>query len=229
MAKAVFITATGTDVGKTYISSLIVKKMKELSKNICYYKPVLSGAIKKDGELYAGDVEYVKEVSLLKEDTLNMVSFVYEYPASPHLSSRLEKKFFNMEKCRSDFNNLSNKYDYILVEGAGGIICPLYYENKKLILLEDIIKELSLSVILVSSCGLGAVNNALLSIEYIRSKNIGIEGIIFNNYEGSLIEQDNIEFIQEVSSVPVLSVVKKGDGDINIENIEKIFLQVGRK
>ena len=59
MTKAIFVTATGTDVGKTYISALIVKKIRELGYNCGYFKPALSGAIEKDGKLIPGDCDFV--------------------------------------------------------------------------------------------------------------------------------------------------------------------------
>lgn len=225
MAKSIFITGTSTDIGKTYVSALIVKALKNSGKNICYYKPALSGAEIINGSIYAGDAEYVKKVSGIDEDTNNIVSFIYEYPASPHLSARLENNLFSMDKCVYDYNNLCSKYDYILAEGAGGIICPFYYENNKVVMTEDIIKRLSLPAVLVSSCGLGSINSAMLSINYIKSNGIDLKGIIFNGYKGSLIEEDNIKFIKEYSNVPVLAVVNYGDSEINIkgEVLESIF------
>lgn len=218
MAKSVFITGTSTDAGKTYVSALIVKALKKAGKNICYYKPALSGAEIVDNKIYAGDAEYVKKISGIDEKTENIVSFIYKYPASPHLSARLENNLFNLDKCAEDFNKLSNKYDYILVEGAGGIICPFYYEDNKLIMTEDIIKKLSLPAVLVSSCGLGSINSAVLSIDYMKSRGIYIKGIIFNGFRGGLIEEDNIKFIENYTNVPVLSVVKYGDSEIDIED-----------
>ncbi len=74
MSKSIFITGTGTDIGKTYVSALIMKKMINENMNSCYFKPVLSGAEKRQGRIYAGDIEYVKEISGLNEDTKNMGS-----------------------------------------------------------------------------------------------------------------------------------------------------------
>ena len=71
MTKAIFVTATGTDVGKTYISALLVKKMRESGYNCGYYKPVLSGAEIIDGKLVAGDCDYVKRIAGLPEPHMN--------------------------------------------------------------------------------------------------------------------------------------------------------------
>lgn len=221
MSKSIFITGTGTDIGKTYVSALIMKKMINENMNACYFKPVLSGAERRQGRIYAGDIEYVKEISGLNEDTKNMGSFIYEYPASPHLAAKLENKPFNMEKVVNSYNKLSEKYDYILIEGAGGIFCP-FTDAYKPIYTKEIIKSLNTSCILVSNTGLGAINNAMLSVYYMRDKKIDIKGIIFNDYKDSLIEQENIKFITENSKLRLLAVVNHKDNNINID-LKNIF------
>lgn len=221
MSKSIFITGTGTDIGKTYISALIMKKMIRENMNACYFKPVLSGAEKKDGKIYAGDIEYVKEISGLKEDADNMGSFIYEYPASPHLSAKLENNPFNMEKVVQDYNKLSEKYDYILIEGAGGIFCP-FTDDFEPVYTKEIINALNTSCILVSNTALGAINNIMLSIYYMRDKQINIKGLIFNGYKDSLIEQENIKFITKHSGIKLLAVVKYKDNNINID-LKNIF------
>lgn len=216
MSKPVFITGTGTDIGKTYVSALIMKKLINDNMNACYFKPVLSGAEKKDGQIYAGDIEYVKKVSGLKEDTKNLGSFIYEYPASPHLSSKLENKPFNMEKVIYNYNKLSIKYEYILIEGAGGIFCP-FSDDDNPILTKDIIKALNCSCILAANTMLGAINNTMLSVYYMKNYNIDIKGIIFNGYTSSLIERDNIDFIIKHTGLKLLSVVNHNDNNIDID------------
>ncbi len=206
MSKSIFITGTGTDIGKTYVSALIMKQMINENMNACYFKPVLSGAEKRQGRIYAGDIEYVKEISSLKEDTNNMGSFIYEYPASPHLSARLENKSFNMEKVVNDYEKLSEKYEYVLIEGAGGIFCP-FTDDSEPVYTKEIIKALNTSCILVTNTTLGAINDVMLSIYYI----------IFNNYKDSLIEQENIKFIIKHSMLKMLAVVNHKDSSINID------------
>ncbi len=216
MSKSIFITGTGTDIGKTYVSALIMKQMINENMNACYFKPVLSGAEKRQGRIYAGDIEYVKEISSLKEDTNNMGSFIYEYPASPHLSARLENKSFNMEKVVNDYEKLSKKYEYILIEGAGGIFCP-FTDDSEPVYTKEIIKALNTSCILVANTTLGAINDVMLSIYYMRDNQIDIKGIISNNYKDSLIEQENIKFIIKHSMLKLLAVVNHKDSSINID------------
>ena len=75
MTKTLFITATGTDIGKTYVSALIVKKMREEGYNCGYFKPVLSGVIEKDGKLIESDCNYVAAIAKLPEKADDCVTY----------------------------------------------------------------------------------------------------------------------------------------------------------
>ncbi len=213
MTKGIFVTGVGTDVGKTFISGLLVKKLKEEGLNTGYYKPVLSGMTSKE----TSDVGYVKEIANLDTSFDEMVSFYYKASLSPHLASRIEGNFVDLELIRKDFANIGKKFDFIVVEGAGGIICPIKYEEDAKIFLEDIIKVLNLETILVTSSKLGSINETILSIEYLKSKNIKIKGIIVNMYEDSIMDNDNILMMEELSQVPILAKVEKSSKNIKEE------------
>ena len=122
MTKAIFITATGTDVGKTYISALIVKKLRELGYNCGYFKPALSGAEVVDGKIIPGDCDYVLKQSGINVPTENYVSYIYKTAVSPHLASEIENNPIKIEKIKSDFERIKKEFDYVVVEGAGGIV-----------------------------------------------------------------------------------------------------------
>ncbi len=88
VCKSIFVTATGTDVGKTYISGLLVKKMRDLNFNCGYYKPALSGAIRQeDGSLLPGDCDFVVRTSGLNVKPEDCVTYCFEEAVSPHLAA----------------------------------------------------------------------------------------------------------------------------------------------
>lgn len=223
MTKAIFVTATGTDVGKTYISALIVKKMRQLGFNCGYYKPALSGAEYVDGKLIPGDCAYVVKISGLNEAPQDYVSYTFKTAVSPHLAAEIENNPIKLEKIKSDFNKIKSKYDYLVVEGAGGIICPFNMEDK--LILPDVIKALGLDIVIVSTAKLGSINSAVLTVEYAKQKGINIAGIILNNYdENDFMQRDNKQQIEKLSGIPIITEVKTGDLDINID--ETIFKKV---
>ena len=216
MSRGLFITGTGTDVGKTYVAALIVKKLKESGLNVSYYKAALSGAEHVDGRLVAGDAEYVRMIAGLDKPLYKEVSFIFENAVSPHLAAKLENKQVEMDVIKNDYVKLSNIYDYLIVEGSGGVICPLRYDEK-IIMLEDVIKELDLSVLIVANAGLGTINATVLTVEYLKSKNIKIEGIILNNFhKGDVMEEDNLTMIEKLTSIRVIGVVDSNQKEINI-------------
>lgn len=99
----------------------------------------------------------------------------------------------------------------MIIEGCGGIVCPLRMDDKT-VMLEDIIKLIGADIIIVASSGLGTINSTVLTVEYARSKGIGIKGIILNRYdEYDAMHQDNKRKIEELTQIPVLTCVADGD------------------
>lgn len=219
--KAIFVTGTGTDVGKTYITALLLKKIRELGINAGYFKAALSGI----ESIEDSDVGIVKKIAGLHDDIDDIVSYKYMNAVSPHLAGKIEGNPVEIQKIKEDYKRISKKYDYLLVEGSGGIICPLRYDDKK-IMLEDIIKEFDLEVIVVSNAVLGSINACVLTISYLKSKNIGIKGIIINNYEQSQMQDDNIYMMEELTGIKILAKVEKNADSIKVgkDCIENIFV-----
>lgn len=216
MSKGIFIVGTDTDIGKTYVTALIIKKLRESGINAGYYKAALSGAEEIDGRLVAGDAKYVCDIANIPEDPNDCVSYIYKNAYSPHLAAILEGNHLDMEVVNEDFARSAVKYEYITVEGSGGIVCPIQYD--KHIFLEDIIKELNLSTILIADAGLGTINSVVLTVEYMKNRNIPINGIIFNNYHfGSIMEENNIKMVEEITGIKVIAKVRENDTDLDID------------
>lgn len=228
MTKGVFITATGTDVGKTFISALIVKKMRDLGFNCGYYKPALSGAELKNGKLIPGDCEFVLKTAGINADPSDFASYIFKTAVSPHLAAEIEGVSIKKDKIQKDFQDKKAEYNYLVVEGAGGIICPFNLKDEQIIL-PDVIKLLGLDVVIVSGAELGSINNAVLTVEYIKNCGINIKGIILNKYnENDFMQRDNKEQIERLTGVKVIAEVKENENDINIEKEEilSIFKEI---
>ena len=226
MGKALFITGTGTDIGKTYVTGLIVKKLAEYGKNPGYYKAAMSGNDRRpDGSLIPGDALFVKQCSGIRQPLEEMCPYVYENAYSPHLASRIEGNPVEMDIVKKGFKAVSEKYDYITVEGSGGILCPICFDERK-IQLEDIIKELNLSSIIIADAGLGTINSVVLTAAYMKAKNMPVKGIIFNHYHpGNVMEEDNIFMCEYMTGLPILGKVQDGADqlDIDIHVLESLY------
>ena len=218
MSKALFITGTGTDTGKTYITGLIVKKLQEAGKNPAYYKAAMSGNDRHpDGTLIPGDALTVQTMSGIQQSLTSMCPYVYEHAYSPHLSSRLEGHPVVMDVVKQGFTDVIADYDYVTMEGSGGILCPICFDEAR-IQLEDVIKGLRLSSILIADAGLGTINSVVLTAEYMKARHLPLKGIIFNHYHpGDVMEDDNIFMCEHLTGLPTLAKVQDGDTELDMD------------
>ena len=217
MSKNIFITATGTDIGKTYVSALIVKKMREAGFNCGYFKPVLSGVEEKDGKLVKSDCNYVVDTAKIPTTADECVSYWWKEAVSPHLAAKRAGMEIDIAKIKSDFDKKNSEYDYLLIEGAGGITCPLRLENGEKYILKDLIKKLNAPIIIVADGGLGTINSTLLTVEYARANGIKIAGIILNNYDkDSFMQQDNLKQVEYLTGIKVVATVARNQNDIEL-------------
>ena len=229
MSKALFVTGTGTDTGKTYITGLIVKKLQEAKKNPAYYKAAMSGNDRRpDGTLIPGDALAVQTMSGIDQSLTSMCPYVYEHAYSPHLASRLEGNPVVMDVVTHGFADVTAVYNYVTVEGSGGILCPICFDEAR-IQLEDVVKELHLSSILIADAGLGTINSVVLTAEYMKTHGLPLKGIIFNHYHpGDVMEDDNIFMCEHMTGLPTLAKVQDGDTelDMNIDALCALYDEV---
>ncbi len=218
MSRSLFVTGTGTDIGKTYVAGLIVKKLADEGKNAAYYKAAMSGNDRKDdGTLIPGDALFVQQISGIKQPLEEMCPYIYENAYSPHLASRIEGHPVEMSVVKAGYEDVCKKYDYVTMEGSGGILCPICFDEAK-IQLEDVIKELDMPSIIIADAGLGTINSVVLTVEYMKAHELPVKGIIFNNYHlGNVMEDDNIYMCEYMTGLPTLAKVKPGDTELEID------------
>ena len=222
MSKKIFVTGTGTDVGKTFIAALMIKKLRDNGISAGYYKAAASGD---EIENIPSDAFYVKKIAGLNCDMKNFVSYSYTESVSPHLAAKIFNRPIEFSVIKSAFAAAEKNFDYLTVEGSGGIICPLRFDDK-ILMLDDVIKNLNLSVVVVVDSKLGEINSAVLTIEHLIYKKIPVKGLIFNRFdEKNLLHVDNKNVIENLTSLPVIATVKKNatDLDISIEKLTAIY------
>ncbi|MBO4796313.1 MAG: dethiobiotin synthase [Verrucomicrobia bacterium] len=219
MGKSLFITGTGTDVGKTYVTALIVKKLRDSGRNAGYYKAAISGA-ERDGQgnLLPGDALYVNETARIGEQTSRLVSYVYPEAVSPHLAAKINSLPIDFQKVARDFQSARERYDYLTMEGSGGIVCPLRWDDQEHLGLDDLVHKLGLSVLVVAHAGLGTINSTVLTIEHLRMREIPVKGILLNHFHpGDLMEEDNRRMVTEMTGVPVLAVIQENAAELEMD------------
>ena len=214
MGKSLFITGTGTDIGKTYVTGLIVKKLRDAGLRAGYYKAALSGAeVAADGTLLPGDALHVARVAGLGTEDTN-VSYIYRDAVSPHLAAQIEGRPMDFGKVEQDYRMAKERTDYLTVEGSGGIICPLRWDAEEHVILDDLVLRLGLSALVVADAGLGTINAAVLTAEHLKMRGIPLKGFVFNNWTGGTMQEDNVKMVEALTGAPVLARVERGAADL---------------
>ena len=229
MSKGLFITGTGTDLGKTYIAGLIVKKLADAKQSAAYYKAAMSGNDRRaDGSLIPGDALFVQKTAGISQPLEEMCPYVYEHAYSPHLASRIEGHPVQMDVVKAGYYKVCSAYDFVTMEGSGGILCPICFDEAK-IQLEDVIRELHLPSILIADAGLGTINSVVLTVEYMKAKNLPVKGIIYNHYHGNDVMEDyNIFMCEYMTGLPTLAKVKDGDTELamDVQDLMALYEEV---
>ena len=211
--KGLYILGTGTDVGKTYITALWLKRLREAGHDVAYYKAAVSGA----PSITESDAGYVKQVAGLSQADDTLLSYVFDEAVSPHLAARHEGKVIDRTVVNKNFCHVARAHAYTTVEGSGGIICPLHVTDTELYMLEDVVKDLNLPTIVVATAALGTINSTVLTIHYLQSKGIPVKGIIVNHYTGNPMEEDNCVMMERLTGTPVLDRVGPGQTSLHMD------------
>lgn len=224
--KAIFITGTDTGVGKTIVSLGIALILKKRGIDVGVMKPIQCGG---------KDAEFLKKNLDLKERIKFINPFFAKEPLSPHIAFKRAGKNINIQKIKQAFQALQDKHDFVIVEGAGGLLVPI----KENYFISDLIRELNLPIILVSRLGLGTINHTLLSIRQAQDLGINILGIIFNNVDKKfgVAEKTNPDTIarladgvQVLGALPYLRDLTKENILRNIKdiNLKPIFMYTNK-
>ena len=220
--RGLFVTGTGTDIGKTYVSAAIARELTKKNLKLAYYKAAVSGS----DCIEHSDVGYVRDHANIKQSTESLLSYLYEKPLSPHLAGRGENRFAKLDKILEKFNALRDNYDYVLSEGAGGIICPVVWEKDCHLMYLDILKAMKLPCVVVADAGLGTINHTVLTISYLNANDVKVQGVILNKFDkNSIMHQDNLSMIEQISNVKVIATLADGKQDLELldKNMEDYF------
>ncbi|WP_342601260.1 dethiobiotin synthase [Psychrobacillus sp. FSL H8-0483] len=199
-----WVVGTDTDVGKTFITTLFMRHLQIQGNKVTPYKPVQTGEVEDKGRYYYHDTTTYLKYSLqpLAKEALNTYSF--STPASPHFAAELEGETINAHRLLKDIDKLKLDYDTVICEGAGGLYVPLHSDTTLTLL--DVIEESTLPVILVTNTKLGTINHTLLSVNALKARNIDLLGIVFNQFEQSALEKNNIDTIRRFVKVPTVFI-----------------------
>ncbi len=168
MTKRIFVTATNTNIGKTYTTKLLLKEFASRGLSVGVIKPIETGVL--DGYATDGEelLECVKELNpkLWHLEVEDIVPITYEAAAAPFVASNNTP--LDIKKIKNKIEEMEASCDIVVIEGAGGLYVPID-DNTMMI---DLIKYFKASALLVTHCSLGCINDTLLSKKALEDKNI---------------------------------------------------------
>jgi dethiobiotin synthetase len=213
--KGLFITGTDTGVGKTVIAGAIAAYLREQGKDVGVMKPAETGCRKMTStqakkyaggsakcvgsELYPVDAAFLKEASG-SADPLDLICpYRFAEPLAPAVAAKRAGVKIKTALIRENLKVIAARHDFVIVEGAGGLMVPLY--GKYLYL--DLAAELDMRLVIVGRAGLGTINHTLLTLHAARSRGLKISGIILNNNSksGGIAEDTNLGAIKSLSGI----------------------------
>ena len=221
----VFITGTDTGVGKTVIAAGLALVLRERGMRVGVMKPVASGCTGEGKRLVSVDAAYLMEAAENEHPYLtNPLRF--RNPLAPSVASVIEKKEVPIERILKAYRELQTYYDFVIVEGIGGLLVPLTKEY----FVSNLIHEFGLPIVIVARGGLGTINHTLLTVDAAAIRGFEIRGIIFNRMPRvnfSIAEITNPKVIHDITGIPILGTLPELD-DVDVEtcrfgNLKEVF------
>lgn len=191
-----FVSGIDTNIGKSYATAYLARLWNEQGRRTITQKFIQTG----NPAGYSEDIELHRRLmgtGYLPEDEQGLTKpEIFTYPASPQLAARLDNRAIDFDRIRRATCELSERYDAVLVEGAGGLMVPL---TEELLTIDYIARE-QYPLIFVTSGKLGSINHTLLSFEAIQKRGIVLDTVLYNLYptvEDKTIQEDTMNFIRQ--------------------------------
>ena len=190
----IFVSGTDTDAGKSYATGWLAAQIVKEGKSVATMKFVQTGNVG-----YSEDIEVHRRImgtGLLPEDALGLTApEIFSYPASPSLAAKIDNRPVDLPKIERSMHALAEKYDVLLVEGAGGLMVPLDYEGTLTI---DFPLANNLPVCLVTNGKLGSINHTILALEALKTRGMALHSLLYNthfDYDATIAE-DSLEYMK---------------------------------
>jgi dethiobiotin synthetase len=196
----VFVTGTGTEVGKTVVAAAIARTEAAAGRRVAVFKPALTG-LEDPGE---PDHAVLRRAAGSTQSDDQIAPYRYAPPASPHLAAELAGEKIDPERLRGAAAAAREGADCLVCEGVGGLLVPLAPDY----LVRDLARDLGLPLAIAASPGLGTINHTLLTVEAARAAGLEIAAVVLTPWPGEpdRIEESNRETIASLGGVPVATL-----------------------
>jgi dethiobiotin synthetase len=217
MKRGLFVTGTDTGVGKSIVAATLARLLAMKGIDVGVMKPVTSGCREEQGQLVSDDARLLCRAAGLpcQPDT---APYLLVEPLAPAEAARLDGVVIDLAHLKGCYDRLAAKHDFVIVEGAGGLMVPLADG----LMTTDLISALGLPLLVVARPNLGTINHTLLTCFSARQLGLSLAGVIVNNYPEipDLAEQGAPRQIEALCGAPLLGVWPHLEGADENETVE---------
>ncbi len=212
--RGLFVTGTGTGVGKTLIAGAIARHLRQKNRNVEVLKPVATGCYRTRGELISADAEFLAACAETQRSLDEITPVRYVTPAAPNVAAQREGRPVDLECIFSAFARAVQAADAVIVEGIGGLLCPITDDFWVI----HLAKLFDLPLVIVADAALGTINHTLTSLHAARCAGLRLAGVVINRYCVEAADLDvammtNPAQIAQLGKVNVLTVVPQEDAN----------------
>ena len=175
--KVLFISGIDTNIGKTYTTGILARALAEKGKTVITQKMIQTGCteISEDIEMH----RQLQDIPFTEEDKAGLTCpYIFTYPSSPHMAAERDGRTIDLSTIIEATRKLQEKYEYVLLEGAGGLMVPNDFNSLTI----DYVKEQNYPVLLVTSGKLGSINHTLLSLFACKQYGVEVKALVYNLY-----------------------------------------------
>jgi dethiobiotin synthetase len=201
-----FVTGTDTEIGKTLISSAILRKLVKAGQRACGMKPIAAGAEMRDGQLHNEDADMLAAAGNVHLPSSITTPFMLREPCAPHIAAERDRVRITSVPILAAYTEIRSASDATVVEGVGGFRVPFSdtYDSA------DLAAQLGLPVILVVGMRLGCINHALLTAEAVVGRGLVLAGWVANVADPEMrFLDENIEALAQRIPAPLLGRVPR--------------------
>ena len=198
--KPLFITATDTDIGKTYVCAGLAHSLKKLDIDVGIMKPFACGVKQKTG-FSSNDLTILSKAAMVNDAEELLNPFFFPIPASPYTAAKNLGVKIDINYLMKCFRKLDKIHDVMLVEGIGGIMTPILKDYAII----DLIKDLEANTIIVTSSKIGTINHTIMTCDMCKNMKIPVKGLIINNFDSTGYPVSDLERdLNALTDLPVL-------------------------
>lgn len=207
--KRYFITASGTEIGKTFVTSLFIRQLRAKGKSAAALKPLITGYT--DETAPESDTRYLLDALGLPMNAQNIAAISpwrFEAPLSPNMAAQREGRQIDLKEVVNFCNAARNGgEDYLLIEGVGGVMVPL----DDIYTVRDWIMILQMPALLVTGSYLGSISHTLTALEALQSRGIKVAGIVVSESPASPVPLDE-----------TLETLSRFSGGVRLHGVQRL-------